>query len=165
LDFYQRFFELMHGESVNDIDILTLYLSKAAEAEVALTLRDWGFSVSLLYMSPDISQEIVQTQRTIATVSPLFQPYKALAEFLFQQALLSFKRGDMAGGSSLLQLATVIANLAPLLTLLTVAAVLGLIAYLLLRHIQKAKMKQTAPPPTPPPTPPPETPPPPTSTE
>jgi hypothetical protein len=154
LDYYTRFFELMHGLTVDNIDVLTLYLSKTANASVALTLQDWGFSVIDFYTSPDIREKIVEAQKAIAAVNPVFQPYKFLAEYLYRQALLSFERGDTKGGTSLLQLATIIANLAPILTLLTIAAILGIIAYLLHRHGKKAKLK-------PPALPPPQVPPPP----
>jgi hypothetical protein len=156
LTYYRCFFELMHGVNVDNIDVLTLYLSKAANASVALTLQDWGFSITDLYTSSDIREKIVETQKAIAAVSPVFQPYKFLAKSLYRQALLSFKRGDNEGGTSLLQLATVIANLAPLLTLLTIAAILGIIAYLLHRHSKKAKLKPPTPPALQVPPPPPE---------
>jgi hypothetical protein len=145
LGFYERFFELMHDVEVDDIDVFTLYMSRAANASVALTLQDWGFSVTDLYTSSNVGEKIVETQKTIAALSPIFQPYKFLAESLYRQALLSFERGDNEGGLSLLQSATTIAILAPLLTLLTMAAILGIIAYLLFRHSKKAKSK----PPTP----------------
>jgi len=155
LDFYKRFFELIHGVDVDNIDILALYLSQAANADVAITLQEWGFSVVDLYLSPDISEKIIETKRAIANVNPFFQPYKSLAEFFYRQALLSFKHGDNTSGTNLLQFAIIIAALAPLLTLLTIAALLGIIAYVLYRRSKKAKMKPTAPTvPTPPPPPP-----------
>jgi hypothetical protein len=145
----------MHGVTVDNIDVLTLYLSKAANASVALTLQDWGFNVVDLYTSSAISEKTVETQKVIAAVSPVFQPYKFLAESLYRQALLSFKRGDNEGGTNLLQLAMMIANLAPVLTLLTIALILGIIVYLLHRHSKKAKLKPSAPsvPSVPPPPP------------
>jgi hypothetical protein len=149
LDYYKHFFELIHGVKVDDIETLALYLSKAANADVALALQDWGFNVIDLYASPEIREKIVETQRAIAAVSPVFQPYKSLAEFFYKQALLSFKRGDTAGGSNLLQLAIIIADLAPLLTLLTIAAILGIIVYALHRRSEKAKLRSTVPPPPP----------------
>jgi hypothetical protein len=156
LDYYTRFFELMHGITVDDINVLTLYLSKAANASVALTLQHWGFSVIDFYTSPDIREKIVEAQKAIAAVNPLFEPYKFLAQSLYRQALLSFERGDMEGGTGLLQLAIIIANLAPILTLLTIVAILGIIAYLLHGHRKKAKLKPPAPPPQQVPPPPPE---------
>jgi len=93
----------------------------------------------------------VETQRAIAAVNPILQPYKFIAELLFQQALASFKRGDTAGGTNLLELATTVANLAPLLTLLTVLAALAFITYLLRRRSQKARLKPTPVVPPPPP--------------
>jgi len=151
-DYYKDFFELIHGVEVDNMDILTLYLSRAANASVALTLQDWGFSVIDLYTSPEIREKIVETQRAIAATSPVFQPYKSLAEFLYRQALLSFRRGDNEGGKNLLQLAITIADLAPLLTFLTIAAMLGIIVYVLHRHSKKAKLRPTVPllPPPPP---------------
>jgi len=149
LDYYERFFELIHGVEVYNIDILALYLSRAADASVALTLQSWGFRVIDLYTSPEIRDKIVETQRAIAAVNPVFQPYRALAEFLYRQALFSFQRGDTGGGMSLLQDAIIIANLAPLLTLLTITAVLGIIIYVLHRRSQKAKKRPMVPPPPP----------------
>ena len=150
LDFYQRFFELIHADDVdiNDIDILAAYLGEAANADVALVLYEWGFNVII---SPEIKDKIDETQKAIAAVSPVFQPYKSLAEFFYKQALLSFKRRDTAGGSNLLQLAIIIADLAPLLTLLTIAAILGIIVYALHRHGEKARLKPAAPTVPPPP--------------
>jgi len=149
LDYYKRFFELIHGVKVDDIDVFTLYLSKAANASVALTLQEWGFNVFDLYTSPEIREKIEETQRAIAAVSPVFQPYRSLAEFFYRQALLSFRRGDMAGGANLLQLAITVADLAPLLTLLTIAAILGVISFVLYRQSRKARMKPTFQPPPP----------------
>jgi len=148
-DYYQRFFELIKGVEVDNIDVLTLYLSKAANASVALILQDWGFSVVDLYTSPEIREKIIETQQAIAAVSPIFQPYRSLAELLYRQALLNFRRGNMEGGSSLLQLAITIADLAPLLTFLTIALILGIIVYFLHRSRQKAKLKPAVPPPPP----------------
>lgn len=148
-DFYQRFFELIHGIDVPNIDILTLYLSKAANAELALPLQEWGFSVSFLYTSPETAERIVETQKALSAVNPVFQPYKFLAEFFYQQALRSLKRGDTETSVNLLQLATVIANLAPLLTLLTITALIGIIAYVLYRRSEKARLKPIVPPPPP----------------
>jgi len=146
LDYYQRFFEQVRGQNVGNIDTLTQYLSQAANADVALTLYGWGFNVVI---SPEITEKIVEAQKAIEGVSPIFQPYKSLAEFLYEQALLSFRRGDTAGGNNLLQLAIIIANLAPLLTLLTIGAALGITVYVFHRLREKAKLKPTVPPPPP----------------
>jgi hypothetical protein len=151
LVYYRRFFELIQGVTLDDIDVLTLYLSKAANASVAITLQEWGFSVMDLYTSSDISEKIVETQKAIAAVNPVFQPYKFLAESLYEQALLRFKQGDTEGCANLLQLATVIADAAPLLTLLTIALILGIVVYLLNRQNRKAKLKTPVPSVPPPP--------------
>jgi hypothetical protein len=105
---------------------------------------------------PGTTEKIVEAQKAIAAVSPVFHPYKFLAEYLYRQVLFSFERGNMEDGNSLLQLATIIANLAPILTLLTIAAILGIIAYLLHRHGKKAKLKPPAMSPLQVPPPPPE---------
>jgi hypothetical protein len=152
LDYYKHFFELIHGVKVDDIDTFALYLSRAANADVALALQGWGFNVIDLYASPEIGEKIVETQRAIAAVNPVFQPYKSLAEFLYRQALLSFERGDNEGGFNLLQLAITIADLAPFLTLLTIAVILGIVVYVLHKRSKKAKLKPaalTVPPPPP----------------
>lgn len=139
LVYYRRFFELIQGITLDDIDVLALYLSKAANASVAITLQEWGFSVMDLYTSSDISEKIVETQKAIAAVNPVFQPYRLLAESLYEQALLRFKQGDTEGCVNLLQLATFIADAAPLFTLLTIALILGIVVYLLNRQNKKAK--------------------------
>ena len=57
-DFYERFFELIDGVNVDNIDVLSLYLSNAANASVALTLQNWGFNVMDLYI-PEFPSIIV----------------------------------------------------------------------------------------------------------
>jgi len=139
LDYYKRFFELIKGADVDDIDVLALYLSRAANASVAFTLQDWGFSVVDLYTSPEIRERVLETQEAIGALNPVFQPYRTLAEFFYQQALLSFKRGDTESGMSNLQLAIALANLAPLLTFLTILALLALLVFILSRLSKRRK--------------------------
>jgi hypothetical protein len=141
LDYYSRFFRLMNGVNIDNIDVLALYLSRAANASVALPLQEWGFNVIDLYTSSDIREKTIEAQRIVGAVNPLFQPYKALAEFVYRQALLSFERGDNRGGMNLLQFAITIADLAPLLTLLTIAVALGIIVYAIHRHRERVKMR------------------------
>jgi hypothetical protein len=151
LEYYERFFSVIHGEpQITDINRLANYLSLATStnASVALTLKLWGFRV---VVSSEITEKIDDAQRAIAAVSPVFQPYKSLAEFLYKQALLSLERGDIQGGTDLLQLAIIIADLAPLLTLFTLAAIIGIIVYLLRRSSKRAKLKAPVPQPPPPP--------------
>jgi hypothetical protein len=136
LDFYQSFFQLIYGSNVNSNDLLAFYLSKAANASVALTLRRWGFSVTDLYISPDLVDEAA---RAVQAANPLFQPYRWLAEFLFDQALVSFEDGNVERGNSLLRLSMSIARAAPVLTILTIATVLALLSYFFFRRSRKPK--------------------------
>lgn len=145
LEYYKRFFALIQGISIDDIDILALYLSKAANTSVASTLQDWGFKVIDLYAYPEISEKIIETQKAIAAVNPIFQLYKSLADFFYRLALNSFRQGDINGGESWLQLAISTANSAPMLTLLTVAVLLAIVGYVLYRHNKKAKLKAAMP--------------------
>jgi len=145
IEYYKRFFELIHDVSIDDIDILTLYLSKAANTSVASTLQGWGFKVIDLYAYPEISEKIVEAQKAIAAVNPIFQLYKFLAEFFYRLALNSFRQGDITGGDHWLQLATATANSAPILTLLTITVLFGIVGYILYIHHKKAKLKYPIP--------------------
>jgi len=135
-DFYRRFFELIRNLTVNDDNLLAYYLSKAANASVALVLRDWGFSVSDLYTSPLLIDE---AERALSQLNPIWQPYKFLAEYLFTQALLNFEMGNVERGNAFLQAAIAIAYLAPLLTLLTIAVILFVVAYALYRYSRRTR--------------------------
>ncbi len=146
LAFYQRFFQLIYGSNVQNIDLLAFHLSKAANASVALTLRRWGFSVTDLYNSP---QSIDQTAKTIEATNPYFQPYRWLAEFLFNQALISFESGNTERANSLLRLSTSVAEAAPWLTILTIATVLALLGFLLSRRKRKPELVVPQPPSSP----------------
>jgi hypothetical protein len=152
LSFYSRFFDLIRGVDLSNIDILTLYFSRAANASVALTMQSWGFNVVDLYTSIDVRDKITEAQKAISTVNPFFQPYKFIAEQLYGQALVSFRHGDDQGGMNFLELAILIANLSPVLTLLTVAVILGIIAYLLYKGSRRRLLmppRPTVPPPPP----------------
>jgi hypothetical protein len=151
-DFYSEFFNLIHGVDVSNIDILTLYLSRAANASVALTLQAWGFGVADLFTSKDVSEKLIEAQKTVSAVNPFFQPYKFVAEQLYRQALESFKHGDDQGGMSLLNLAILIANLSGVLTMLTILILLGILAYLFYRSSRRRRLMppQPAVPPPPP---------------
>ena len=150
LDFYSQFFILIHGVDLVNIDIMALQMSNAANgAPVASTLQAWGFTVFDL---SDVGAEITAAQKTISAVNPVFQPYKFIAEQLYQEALISFQHGDSQGGMNLLNLAVLIANLSAVLTLMTVAVILGIIAYLLYRASRRRRQMppRTALPPPPP---------------
>jgi hypothetical protein len=145
-DYYGRFFTLVHGTQVNDISVLTLYLSTAANASVALTLRHWGFTVTDLYSSP-LSELIGQADKAVQGVNPVFQPYRSLAEYFYQQALASTEQGDWERARSFLQVSIGLANLAPLLTFLTILAILAVVALLL--HKRSSRPEPTVPVPPP----------------
>jgi len=143
-DYYSRFFKLSRG--TNNINVLALYLSMAANASVALTLQRWGFTVTDLYNSP-VNQMIQEAGEAIEQVNPIFQPYRSLAEYFYQQALLSSERGDWERAKSLLQLSITLANLAPLLTFLTIIAILALLVLILNRLSKRPKPMVPPPPP------------------
>lgn len=146
LDYYEQFFKLIKGVMINNINVLTLYLSMAANASVARTLQRWGFSVADLYNSPvsDLAQE---ASKAIEEVNPVFQPYRFFAETLYQQALISSERGDWERTRSLLQLSITMANLAPLLTFLTIVAALALLVFILSRRRERPPSEVPVPPP------------------
>jgi len=154
LDFYNRFFNLIHEDNADltDIDILTLYFSHAANASVALNLQGWGFNVVDLYTSKDVRDKITEAQTALSAVNPLFQPYKFIAEQLYQAGLADFRQGNNQGGMNLLDYAILVANLSAMLTLLTVAVILGIIAYFLYRGSRRRRLmppKPSVPPPPP----------------
>jgi len=146
LDYYSRFFKLINGVKVNNINVLALYLSTAANASVALTLQRWGFKVTDLYNSP-VKEMVKDAGKAIEGVNPVFQPYRSLAEYFYQQAILSAERGDWEKAKNLLQLAITMANLAPMLTFLTILALLALLAFILNRRSRRPKPVVPPPPP------------------
>jgi len=160
-DYYGSFFKQMaqlpadfNGVKVRDINELALYLSKAANASVASTLKRWGFTVTDLYDSP-VRELIEEAGNAIRETNPVFQPYRSLAEYFYQQALFSAERGDWDGAERSLQIAISIANLSPVLTFLTILGLLALIAFILYRISKRPKPVVPQPPPEilpPPPT-------------
>ncbi len=139
-EYYQNFFRLIgqlpsgfNGVKVKGISELALYLSQAANASVASTLKRWGFAVADLYESP-VQDLITEAGKAVNEVNPIFQPYRFLSDYLYQQALLSAEAGDWNRAQSLLQLSITLANLAPLLTFVTIVALLALLVYVLVRR-------------------------------
>ena len=152
-EYYRGFFELigelpagLNGVKVKSISELALYLSQAANASVASTLKRWGFNVADLYESP-VQDLITEAGKAVGQVNPIFQPYGLLAEYLYQQALLSAEGGDWSRAQSLLQLSITVANLAPLFTFLTIATILGLLSYALVRRSRRPRLVVPSPPP------------------
>lgn len=151
LDFYKRFFKLIQGLELETNDELALYLSMAANASVDLTLRQWGFDIQLLYTlnQSDFSIELIyEAKKAIDGVSPIFQPYKLIARSLYQQAWVRIEQGDYEGAAQLLNAAILLANLAPLLTLLTITVLLAIIVYALHKRAEKPALELPPPPPT-----------------
>ncbi len=130
LPYYQHFFELINGALVNSNNVLAYYLSVAADASVAITLRHWGFNIADLYTSPEL---VDQAAKAIEATNPIFQPYRWFAEYLFNQAQVSLEAGNVDRANSLLRLSIAVANAAPILTFITIIIILGLLVYLLFR--------------------------------
>jgi len=152
-EYYGRFFELVgqlpsdvNGVKIKKIGELALYLSQAANASVESTLKRWGFTVGYLFESP-VKDLIIEAGKAVNGVNPIFQPYRFLAEFAYERALLSAEQGDWGTSRSLLQLSIGLANLAPLLTFLTIIGLLALLIFILKR---RSRRPQTAVPPLPP---------------
>jgi hypothetical protein len=158
MNFYQQFFKLTSGLEYKKPHVwepnewLAFHLSMAANKPIDIKLRQWGFDIDLVYTKTKISSSLVEliykAERAIDGLSLVFQPYKLIAEFLYQQALLRLERGDVDGASQLLNAAITIANLAPLLTLLTLVAIFAIIAYILLKRTSKPSLEIPMPPPT-----------------
>jgi len=152
-EYYEGFFELigkvpsgLKGVKVKSISELAFYLSQAANASVALTLKRWGFTVADFYESP-VQDLIAEAGKAVGEANPVFQPYSFLAEYLYQQALSSAEASDWSRAQSLLQLSITLANLAPLLTFLTIVAILALLSYALARRSKRQRLSVPPPPP------------------
>jgi tetratricopeptide (TPR) repeat protein len=128
LYYYERFFKLIKGKQVEDNSALAYYLSLAANASVALDLRRWGFHIVDLYGLPALVDE---AERAVHELSPALQPYSFLAEHLYKQGLAYLEAGDREKASQYLEASISLARFAPLLTLITVAAVLVAVIYVL----------------------------------
>lgn len=155
LDFYKRFFEVIHGLEFEPgewkpNEWLAFYLSMAANASVDLKLKLWGFNIRLLYTGLKISPDLIlEAEKAVDGLSPLFLPYNLIAKFFYQQALLRLERGDIDGANQLLEATITLANLAPLLTLLTIGTLFAIIIYILHRRSLKPSAQLPPLPPTP----------------
>jgi len=136
LPYYQRFFELINGAMVNSNNVVAYYLSVAADASVAITLRRWGFNIADLYTSPEL---VDQAARAIEATNPIFQPYRWFAEYLFDQAQFSLEAGNVDRANGLLRLSIAVANAAPISTFITIVIILGLLVYLLSRRSRRPR--------------------------
>jgi len=121
IKYYAQFFDLLGGVYVEDNSELAYYLSLAANTTVAPKLRRWGFPLIDLYTYSDL---IMEAERSIRRVNPLFQPYKLLAEQLYRWALINAEQDYTDNANICLLAAMIIAELSPLLTLMTISACL-----------------------------------------
>ncbi len=124
LEYYARFFRIIHGIKVRDNDELAYYLSLAANETVVPRLRRWGFMVEDLY---SYSSLILEAERALQRMSPLLQPYKVIAEIIYGWALKNAKAGQFNAASRYLLLTIVIVKLSPILSVLTFSALLFLL--------------------------------------
>jgi len=121
LNYYKRFFRMIKDEKIEDNTDLAYYLSLAAGESIAVLLNRWGFNIPDLYSySPLISE----AKSLIGNVSRLFEPFRSLAEAIFRVAELNAKPETEDRMTICLVVAILIAKLAPLLTLVTVAALI-----------------------------------------
>ncbi len=152
-EYYQHFFELIGelpsdagGAKISNLSEMALYLSEAANASVASTLKRWGLTLTDFYETP-IQDLITEAGKAVGEVNPIFQPYKFFADYFYQQALSSAEQGDWERASSLLQTSIMLANLAPLLTFLTILGLLALLVFILTRRSRRARPAVPPPPP------------------
>jgi len=130
LAYYARFFRLMNGEAITSNSELGYYLSLTSEESVAESLNSWGFNVPDLYL---YSPLLGNVKRVLSEVNPLYQPYKYIAELLYEQALSNARQDSVSEMSFFLTAAISVAKLAPLLTLMTVSGILFIIILLVLK--------------------------------
>lgn len=121
LAYYARFFKLINGERIDGNAALAYYLSLAANESVVEKLNNWGFGIPDLYVYSDL---LTKVKQVLKEINPVFQPYKALAEFLYVQGMLNAKQDSLNYMHFYLAAAIFVAKLAPLLTLITVSGVL-----------------------------------------
>jgi len=127
LDYYRRFFKLISGTRVEDNNVLAYHLGLAANTSVAPDLQRWGFDIVDLFGFPTLVDE---AERAVHRLSPVFQPYKFVAERFYEQGRTYLEMGDAEKANQYLEAAISLAKFAPLLTLITVAAMLLAIIYI-----------------------------------
>ncbi len=131
LDYYALFFKLMNGETITSNAELGYFLSLTSEESVAESLNSWGFNVPDLYL---YSPLLGNVKRVLSEVNPLFQPYKYIAELLYEQALSNARQDSVNEMNFFLTAAISVAKLAPLLTLMTISGILFIIILLALKN-------------------------------
>jgi len=131
LRYYSDFFQLLPGVYVEGNSELAYYLSLAANQTVVPKLRSWGLRIADLYTYSDL---IMEAERSVGRVSPVFQPYKFFAEQLYRWALTNAEEDNVETANISLLAVIAIAELAPLLTLITVSAFLFAAIFYALRR-------------------------------
>jgi hypothetical protein len=129
LDYYASFFRVINGRKIEDSVALCYYLSLASDEPVAAKLNAWGFNIPDLYTYSPLLREI---EAAIKDVDPIFQPFKYLAELIYE-VVISGGRVSAEYVLPCLSIALVIALLAPLLTLLMYSGVLFTLMLFILR--------------------------------
>jgi hypothetical protein len=130
LAYYASFFKLINGKSVTSDTALCYYLSLTSEESVAESLDRWGFNVPDLYVYAPLLEN---AKKIIDEVNPLDQPYKYLAELLYEQALSNARQDSINQLQFYLTAAISVAKLAPLLTLITISGILFVAILLVLK--------------------------------
>ncbi len=131
LVFYEIFFKLLNGTKIETIHLLAYYLSLASRSSVVPMFRSWGFTVADLY---EVPTQVVEAERAISEVNPLFQPYKLLAEYFYRAALASLERGNLQQANRNIETSILLARNAASLTLVTLAAILVASVYVLMNR-------------------------------
>ena len=131
LAYYTHFFKLMNGETITSNSELGYFLSLTSEESVAESLNSWGFNVPDLYL---YSPLLGTVKRVLSEVNQLYQPYKYIAELLYEQALSKARQDSVSEMNFFLTAAISVAKLAPLLTLMTVSGILFIIILLVLKN-------------------------------
>ena len=132
LGYYRRFFRLLKNQKIEECASLAYYLSIAAGESMARVLNKWGFKIPDLYGYYPLLNE---ADTLIENVSRIFEPFRSLAIFLYRNAVLNADQERENIMLIYLALAILVARMAPLLTLMTVVALI----YCLLLWILKNK--------------------------
>ena len=124
LSYYARFFRLLGGRSVEDNALLCYYLSIAANESVIDELNAWGFRTPDLYAYSPLINKVKSAIRKIGPLNPLLQPFRYLAELLYENAVSENSWIPVRQIQICLSAALLTALLAPLLALITYSALI-----------------------------------------
>jgi len=132
LDYYHRFFRVLKNQKIEECASLAYYLSIAAGESIAKVLSRWGFKIPDLYRYYPLLNEVATL---IENVSRIFEPFRSIAMFLYRNAVFNADQKRENIMIFYLVSATLIAKIAPLLTLMAVVTLI----YCLLLWILKNK--------------------------